>query len=529
MSINSKIDELYEAAQVAIFASRYEHAHKCLMEIIRYDSNFADAYFLLARIANTFKNYDKEIGLLHKAIDIDSENAEYFAHLSKAYAIKGDVKKAYEFISRACHFESDDSLTLDTIGVVFNRLNMYKEASEYFQKAVVNNKTNCGIYFNLGATLKFCGDFSGARDAFERAISLCPDYYKAHAALTSLGKLTAENNHIDRLQSLLSNINNSDDLLHICHALSKEYEALDNYDKAYVFLERGKQSKLESFKYDIEKDKATFFALKKHFSDIKPIVSTEPDLLGQSTIFVVGMPRSGTTLVERIVSNHSRVATAGELPNFGTIAKALTGSKSTSLIDEDLIEKSTGLDYKSLGNLYLESTAHLKNEHEFLVDKLPLNVLYAGHIIRALPKAKIICLDRNPLDTILSNYRQLFSFSDMTYGYSLSLTTATQYYIEFKKLIEFWKSIFPDNFYVVNYEMLVKDSAAEARKVIEFCNLPWEENCLSIEKNNNPVATASSVQVRGPISDKSVGQWKHYELYVEDVKRLLSDGGLLNI
>ena len=159
MSVNSKIDELYEAAQVAIFDRRYEYAHKYLTEILRLDNHFADAYFLLARIANIFKNYDKEIVLLHKATEIDSGNAEYFAHLAKAYAIKGDVKKAYEFIGHACHFENEDSLTLDTIGVVFNRLNMYKEASVYFQKAVASNKNNFGIYFNLGATLKFCGDF----------------------------------------------------------------------------------------------------------------------------------------------------------------------------------------------------------------------------------------------------------------------------------------------------------------------------------------------------------------------------------
>ncbi len=526
MSISDNLDELYEAAQVAIFEHRYEYAHKCLMEILRCDSNFADAYFLLARIANTFKNFDKEIALLHKAVELNATSAEYFAHLAKAYAIKGDVKKAYEFIGHACGIGSEDSLTLDTIGIVFNRLNMYKEASVYFQKAVATNKSNCGIYFNLGATLKFCGDFTGARDAFENAISLSPNYYKAHAALTSLGGISADNNHVIRLQALLQAIDNTDDLLHICHALSKEYEALGDYDKAYAFLEKGKQAKLESFPYDIENDKAIFTALKKYFSGN---VFPNSNMLGEGAIFVVGMPRSGTTLVERIISNHSKVATAGELPNFGMIAKALAECNSNSLIDEDLIANSAALDFKKLGSMYLDSILHLKQGHDFLVDKLPLNVLYAGHIIHALPKAKIVCLDRNPLDTILSNYRQLFSFGEMTYGYSLSLTTTTQYYIEFKNLIEFWRSRFPDNFYIVNYESLVKDPATEARRLIEFCNLTWEESCLSIEKNSNPVATASSVQVRAPISDKSVGQWKHYESYVGEVKKLLCDSGLLKL
>lgn len=523
--MSNQIRDLYNAAQTAIIDRRYEYAYNCLMAIIKSQPDFAAAYFLLSRIANEYKNHVKEMELLHKAVSNDPDNAEYVAHLSKAYAINGNLKKAYEFLRLACQFESEDSLTLDAIGIAYNRLNMYKEASDYFQRAIFYNKNNFGMYFNLGATLKFCGDFSGARDAFEKAIALYPDYYKAHAALTSLGGVTEEANHIDRLKSLLPKITNSDDFLHICHALSKELETLGNYDESFSFLAAGKRKKRETLKYNLEEDKSTFTALKEHFS--KTIDVNQESVKGRGSFFVVGMPRTGTTLVERILSSHSKVATAGELHNFGLIIKTLVQHESNVLIDAELIAKAGDIDYRKLGERYIESTEHLKKGCDFLVDKLPLNVLYAGHIIRALPSAKIVCLDRNPLDTIFSNYRQLFSFSDMTYGYSLTLNTTTQYYMEFKKLIAFWQSTFPDNFYVVNYERLVTDSVAEIKKLIGFCNLPWEDRCLRIEKNKNPVATASSVQVRSPISDKSVGQWKRYQLYAAEVEKLLQESGLL--
>lgn len=524
--MNDEINELYVAAQAALINRHYEHAYNCLTTVIRLQPDFADAYFLLSRIASDFRNFKKEMELLQQALQASPNNPLYLAHLSKVYAINGNVKKAYELLQIASEIDTTDAFALDAIGIAFNRLNMYKEASQYFQKAVSYNTSNYGMYFNLGATLKFCGDFSGARAALEKAIALHPTYYKAHAALTALGGITKEANHIDQLRKLLPGISNSEDYLHICHALSKEYEALGEYDQSFAYLEAGKQKKSATLQYDIAQDKATFAALKKYFSAAKPEI-TSATHLGESALFVVGMPRSGTTLVERIISSHSQVATAGELHNFSQITKSLAGNTANSLIDAALVEQSNSIDYQKLGKLYLESTTHLKKGQDYLVDKLPLNVLYAGHIIRALPAAKVICLDRNPLDTIFSNYRQLFSFSDTTYGYSLSLNTATQYYIEFKQLIDFWQAQFPENFYIVNYEALVKDPAGEIKKLIDFCNLPWEESCLAIEKNEKPVATASSVQVRSPISAKSVGQWKHYQAHAAEAEQLLQASGLI--
>ena len=520
----NKNDDLYQAAQIAIHQGQYEHAYHSLMSILSSDKNFVDAYFLLARIAGEYKNHRKEQELLEKACSLDAQNSEYFAALAKSHAIQGEMNNAFLLAEHAAKMENHNAMSADTLGIVYGRLSLHEEASKWFLRATDIEKSNPGIYFNLGSTLKFCGDFEGARRAFEQAISLNFTFYKAHAALTSLGGITLENNHVGTLKFLLHGITNDDDYLYISHALSKELEAVKRYPESFSALTAGKQRKLNNINYQFPDDAQTFAALENHFANKE--LNSASGYSHKGSIFVVGMPRSGTTLVERIISSHSKAATAGELHSIPVIVKSLLNNQSDTLVDKALIASADKLDYELVGKTYIQNTQHLNKGKEFLVDKLPLNALYAGFIINALPEAKVICLDRNPLDTIVSNYRQLFSFHDVTYAYSLSLASAAHYYVGFKKLMNFWAAKYPKNFYVINYENLVSSPETEVKKLLEFCGLEWEPACLLIENNKNPVATASSVQVRKPISDTSVGQWKLYDEFLDEAKQILLASGI---
>jgi tetratricopeptide (TPR) repeat protein len=474
----------------------------------------------MAMITSAHHRIDKTIQLIEQALKLAPNNAEYQAHLAKHFAIKSDHVQAAKYASLAAKSSTLSALTLDTIGVAYSKIGLHQQAILYFNQAVLLKPESSDFHYNLAISQTFVGNFDGARRSHEEVIKLAPEFCKSYAALSSLGIISEDNNSIERLTALYQKITDADDKLSIGHALAREYEALKDYERAFKYLNLAKQSKLQAINYDFTEDQQMFKSLRDAFSD--PNFSLKDGFDTTEAVFVVGMPRSGTTLIERIISQHTDVTSAGELGYFGSLLKTMGTSKSARLLDQETIKASGKVDFSELGKTYIESTRALTGETKKFIDKMPLNVLYVGFILKALPLAKIVCLDRNPLDTIVSNYRQLFSANSSSYDYAYDLKTTAHYYIEFQKLTQLWLKLFPDNFYLVNYEALVSNPEVEARKLVEFCGLDWQEQCLHIDKNISPVATASAVQVRQPINNKSVGNWKKYDAYLDEVKQILS-------
>ncbi len=505
----SSIAILHRQAQQALINKDYQQAHQYLLALLNLDSEFSDAYFLLAMIASDHHNNLQAIELILKANQLTPDKAEYLAQLARLYVLENQHPKALTHAKVACGQTITNATILDTLGVVFSKLGRHSDALPLFEQAIDISPNNSEYYFHYGASLKFCGHFNKARDAYEQAIKLQPHHVKAHSALSSLGGISEKHNHIPRLVAQYQRETEVDNKLHLGHALAREYEALNDYQTAFSFLNQVKQDKLQAIDYDFSQDKELFSSLTEAFTTQQNTFSAGHQ--SSEPIFIVGMPRTGTTLVERIISAHSNVSTAGELQHFGLLLKQLSNSQTNKVIDKTTVEAATSIDMAQLGKAYIESTRAQTGSHQHFIDKMPLNVLYAGFIAKALPNAKIICLDRNPLDTIVSNYRQLFSVNFSYYNYAYDLETCSQYYDLFKQLVATWQQVLGDNFYVVNYEQLVNDPKQQAKKLIEFCGLPWQDSCLSIDKNSAPVATASALQVRQPISNKSIGNWKKYQ------------------
>jgi Flp pilus assembly protein TadD len=471
-------------------------------------------------IASAHHNLVKAIELIKQADKLSPNNAEYLSQLAKHYALENNHVEAVKFAELAAKLSASSSLTLDTLGVAYSQMGLHQKALNFFEKAVKITTNNPHYFFNLGASLKFIGDFEGAKQAYEKTIALAPNYYKAHAALTGLGGISQECNHITRLEQLFEQTEQADDRLYIGHALAREYEAINDFDKAFHYLDTAKKFKLKQFTYSVNEDKALFNSLTNHF---KKCSSSRPQGFDTNEpIFVVGMPRSGTTLVERIISQHSEVTSAGELQHFGLLLKKMAKTTSNRVIDAETVAATKNINFAKLGEAYIESTRAITGKTVKFVDKMPLNVLYVGFILQALPKAKIVCLDRNPLDTIVSNFRQLFAVNQSYYSYSYDLESTTEFYSLFKELAALWLTLFPENFYLINYEKLVNEPESEAKKLIAFCDLSWQEQCVNIHQNTAPVATASSLQVRSPINNKSVGNWKKYDAYLSKVKDILA-------
>jgi len=506
---------LHQQAQQALTLKDYALAHQHLLALLAIDKDFADGYFLLAMIASDHHNNLGAIELIKKANSLTPNNSEYLAQLARLYVLENQHPQALVHASEAIKQSITSATVLDTLGVVYSKLGRHADALPLFEQAIAIAPNHGQYHYHYGASLKFCGHFSKARQAYEQTIVLDPQHVKAHSALSSLGGIDAKDNHIARLVAQFQREQDVDSNLHLGHALAREYEALEDYDTAYRFLNQVKQAKLQALDYSIAQERELFNALTRAFTDTEQSFSSGAQ--SNEPIFIVGMPRTGTTLVERIISAHSQVSTAGELQHFGLLLKQLSNSQTNRVIDQQTVEAALNIDMAVLGKSYIDATRAQTGSRSHFIDKMPLNVLYAGFIAKALPNAKIVCLDRNPLDTIVSNYRQLFSVNFSYYNYSYDLASCSEYYDLFRALVNTWQQTLGDNFYVINYEALVNNPAREAKKLIDFCGLDWEDSCLSIDKNSAPVATASAMQVRQPITNKSIGNWRKYRAHLSDI------------
>ncbi len=461
---------------------------------------------------------------LRSAVALAPTQAEFRAQLARVLVLLQRLPEAVQVADAALALHPRAAQTLDTLGVVYSRANAHDRAIELFRHAIAVTPGVAAHYYNLAVSLTFSGQIDAAEQAYETLLRLQPRFWRAHTALSQLRRQTLERNHIARLNALLASA--GDDpaaVVHLNHALAKEYEDLGDYPRAFAHLQAAKVERRARSGYSIARDQDLFEALMAGVPDPLP----PPEGLPDEPIFVIGMPRSGTTLVERILSSHPDVHSAGELQNFGVTLKRASGSATRYLLDLDTLARLQEADWPALGAAYLASTRPGTGHTPRFVDKLPHNFMYAGFIAKALPHARIICLRRNPLDTCLSNFRQLFGQNTPYYDYSLDLLDTGRYYLLFDRLVSHWRRVLPGRLLEVQYEELVVDREAQTRRMLEFLRLSWDPACLHHERNTAPVSTASAVQVREPMHRGGLQRWRNYEPQLSELRSLLAEGGVL--
>lgn len=530
-SLDSQVAQLHRHAQQALNRRQLREAHECCARILALEPGHADAHFLMGMIAFMQQHVGKALALIDRALARRPDNAEYLARRGQCLALMKRHAEALEAAERALAQDPTDAQTLDTIGVVLSHAGAHDRAAEILSRATQAAPNNPQFQFNLASAQLFVGDFAAAEQAYEAAIAARPDFCRAHWALADLVTATPERNHIERLQTLLDGLERSaepgrvNDRLYICHALAKETEDLGDYAGSLEFLHRGKAAKRASMNWSIAQDRALFETLVAQF-DPTAFAKQRPACANAEPIFVLGMPRTGTTLVERILSSHTDVHSAGELQNFGITLKRMSGTRTDKVLDAETIRAAMTMNFAELGQRYLESTRPLTGHTPHFIDKLPMNFFYIGFIALALPAAKIVCLRRNPMDSCLSNYRQLFRLDHPYYSYAYSLEDVADYYVLFDTLMAHWESVLPGRILRVDYETLVQEPEARTRELLEHCGLPWQDACLSFHDNAAPVATASAAQVREPIHARSLNRWRRYGSGLDSLRRRLEAGGV---
>ncbi|MFT4613536.1 MAG: tetratricopeptide (TPR) repeat protein [Bacteroidia bacterium] len=532
-SLNDQVAQLHRNAQTAMRAGDLRQTHKLCIELLKIDPRHADAWFLCGVIAAHNGLQTKAVEIINKAVALAPEKAEYHAELGKNLLANGELELALQSAETALSLEPSSVTTLNTLGALLSHCGEHDKALLSFVragkkitqgKAAQDSKWLADFYFNWGASSQFAGHFAQAEELLEKAIALQPDYFRAHYALSSIRQQSTQKNHINHLTTLRERVANARDQMHIGHALAKELEDLGQYEESLASLNWAKSAQREVVNYDFNSDK-TLLSKTASLFNANWFDRAEEACDSEEPIFIVGMPRTGTTLVEKILASHSQVFAAGELQNFPLqVKKSLRGS-SAGPLDIETMEQAAAEPIFHLGQNYLQSTRPRTGHSARFIDKLPLNFINLGLIAKALPKAKIICLRRDPMDVCLSNYRQLFAGNFPYYRYNLNLLDCGRYYIAFDKLMQHWHNRMPGMIYDIHYEALVADTDAQARSLLKFCDLTWEDQCLDFHSSGGSVATPSAVQVRQGIYSSSVDRWRRYGDAMDPLHELLTSAG----
>ncbi|MEI6485676.1 MAG: sulfotransferase [Sphingomonadales bacterium] len=451
--------------------------------------------------------------------------AEYHAQRARLLMLLRRDGEARDAALAAAALGPDDALTFDTIGNVHARLGDHQTAMASFEAAVARDGRNIEYRYNLAMALGFLGRVADAAAQHEAILAIAPANGRVHYALSGLAKATAERNHVARLEAALRRQPGPDDALRIRYALAKEYEELGDAGRAFAHLDAANRAHKARIGYDFAHDAAIFDAFEAAFR--QPGFFSGTSNVADAPIFVTGMPRTGTTLVDRILSSHPDVHSAGELQAMPLAVKLLGGTRSRLVTDPETIAASGRLSPSTVGADYMaRANQHRRRAEGRFIDKLPANFLYIGHIARALPNARIVCLRRHPMDTVWSNYKNLFATTSTYYAYSHDLIDTARYYVRFDRLMRFWDELLPGRVLNLAYEELVADQEAQSRRLFDHCGLEWTPAALDFHTNAAAVATPSAAQVRRPMYKDSVARWRAHEEALAPVAALFAEAGI---
>lgn len=405
------------------------------------------------------------------------------------------------------------------VGYCYTRTNRHRDAVRCYERVRMLQPANNAVLHNLAGAYVALGDLNRAERLYDELLRKEPEAYETYYTRATLRRVTAERNNIAELErALASSKSGKPAEAAICYALAKELEDLGDWARSFEFLKRGARARQKLAAYDINADLAAMDDIKRHFD--KPACAVVAiGYEAESPIFVVGMPRTGTTLVDRILSSHSQVGSIGESDEFfRALVRHAHGEG-----DKLQLARARPLAWAEIGSEFCRAASAILPDRARRLDKTPTNFLYAGPILLALPHARIIHIRRNAMDTCYAIYKTLFRQGS---EYSYDLSDLGRYYLGYTALMEHWREVLGERFLTIDYEELVNDQEQVSRRIVAFCGLDWEEACLSFEKNTSPSMTASAAQVRQPIYNSSVALWRRYERELEPLSAILREGGV---
>ena len=458
------------------------------------------------------------VAAYRRAIELNPNLADAYRNLGFILIELEDLDEAIDCFTQALRINPADKQACQGLGRAQNEWGNLDEAVAAYQQAIAIDPVNAEYYRELGMAFSDHGEIEKAVSAHRKALEIDPGSTSAYQSLTKNKKFTEYDDDMKAMESLLSTKGTSDeDSIRLAFGLGKAYEDLGNFDKSMEFVIKATGLKRNSYDYSTSESREEFDKFKEVFSPdffSNHRDSGDPD---RTPVFIVGMPRSGTSLVEQILASHPDVYGAGELKDLGRIFESIRTSdkeKQSEIIPGELLE----LDAKAfadLGKQYIARIRKYSANAKFITDKMPHNFLRIGFIRTILPNARVIHCTRDPMDNCLSIFKTHLKHS---HGYANNMSELGQYYRMYLELMDYWRVTLPGFIYDQSYEELVGSQKEQVSKLLQHCGLDWDDACLDFHRTRRKVKTASNAQVRRPIYNDSVQLWKRYEKQLEPLR-----------
>ena len=501
-----------------LHASRYRKAEDAFKKVLIEDENNIDALRFMGILAFKSGNHDIAEAMLTKALKLDPTYSLVWANLAQVFSVTGQLDKAKKSFKNILNMEPKNGLIWAEYGTVLTKLANYKEGKDAYLKALEFKPNSPRVHLSLGHVYKTMGEIDNSIDSYKNTIIQNNLSGEAYWSLANLKTYSFSKNEIKDMEETLKGDMSDIERSQMHFALGKAYEVKKDFDKSFTNYFEGNKVKKGLIKYSSDDTSDNTKRILEFFNQENIQNLAKSSTSNRDPIFVLGMPRSGSTLVDQIISSHSKVDGTQELPNIIKIAAELNTNNQNNY--PEVLRELDDSKLSKLGKDYILETAWARNSAPFFVDKMPNNFIHIGLIKTILPNAKIIDTRRDPMDTCFSCFKQFFARGQL---FTYSLEDLGNYYTDYIRAMDHWHNIYGKDIFTVHYDNVINKTEETIRELIDYCNLPFEQECLEFYKSSRPVKTPSAEQVRQPIYKSGLNYWKNYEEHLSPLKKIIDE------
>lgn len=522
--MNQTLKQLSATARSAVQSRDWAKVRACASEILRQDRKSPEGHFLAGLVEKAARRPVAAAEAFAKALELDAGRYDAAIELASQFGVTHRYAEALDLLRRYESHLGNSPHYLNVAGLTYTSLGLHEQAWTVHQRA---NRLQPGVPM-LQANLAACGVYLGkieeSRALYQSLLQRAPTHQRNHYELSQLERAT-DVSHIEQMKEVLRATNMTPNKnIFLYYAIGKELEDLGQWAEAFRYYKMAGDAVTSVANYDVAADLELINTIIE-VCDADWLAqgpeSVPTDIVGKTPIFIVGLPRTGTTLTERIVASHSRVESIGETQFMQRVLRQVSGVESTGDLSPAVIEGAAKQDINLVANGYLNAVHYKLGDRPLFAEKLPENFLYLGFIAKAYPEARLIYLRRNPMDACFAMYKQSF------FKFAYTLENLGRYYVAHNRLLRHWRQVLGDRLIEVGYEALVADQERQTRRLLTRLGLDFEQACLNFDQNTTAIATASSVQVREKIHTRSVNRWRHFENELQPLKDFLEGSGVV--